>query len=81
VVNRRTKEFGIRTAIGAKPASVLRMVLRQSALLAVFGVAAGMPLAIGLGRLLRAGFPEGDADPAHAALLALALFAVTLIAA
>jgi ABC-type antimicrobial peptide transport system permease subunit len=34
-----------------------------------------------LGRLLRAGFPEGDADPAHSALLALALFAVTLIAA
>jgi predicted permease len=80
-VNRRTKEFGIRMAVGAKPSSVLRMVLRQSALLAIFGVAAGMPLAIGLGRVLRAGFPEGDADPAHSALLAMALFAITLIAA
>jgi predicted permease len=80
-VNRRTKEFGIRLAIGAKPVSVLSMVLRQGAFLAGCGLIVGIPLSVLAGRLLKAGFTEGDAGFSHLLLLALALLAVTLLAA
>jgi ABC-type antimicrobial peptide transport system permease subunit len=80
-VNRRTKEFGIRLAIGAKPVSVLSMVLRQGAFLAGCGLIVGIPLSVAAGRLLKAGFTEGDAELPHLLLLALALLAVTLAAA
>jgi len=80
-VNRRTKEFGIRLAIGAKPVSVLSMVLRQGAVLAGCGLIVGIPLSVAAGRLLKAGFTEGDAEFPHLLLLAVALLAVTLAAA
>jgi predicted permease len=80
-VNRRTKEFGIRLAIGAKPAGVLGMVLRQGAYLAACGLIAGIPLSMAAARFLKAGFTEGDAAFPHLLLLAAALLAVTLIAA
>jgi len=80
-VNRRTKEFGIRLAIGAKPVSVLSMVLRQGAVLAGCVLIVGSPLSVAAGRLLKAGFTEGDAEFPHLLLLAVALLAVTLAAA
>ena len=45
-VNRRTKEIGIRMAIGAKPADVLRMVLGQGMTFTVIGLAVGIAGAI-----------------------------------
>jgi len=44
-VSQRTKEIGIRMALGATPGSVLRMVLRQGLLLIVIGLAFGVALA------------------------------------
>jgi ABC-type antimicrobial peptide transport system permease subunit len=41
-VNRRTKEIGIRMAIGAKPADVLRMVLGQGMTFTVIGLTVGI---------------------------------------
>ena len=43
---RRTREFGIRIALGATPGGVRTMVLRDSFLLALAGIAAGVPLAV-----------------------------------
>ena len=43
-VSRRTREIGVRMAIGASQASVLRFVLRQGLLLAVAGIAIGSAL-------------------------------------
>jgi len=49
-VAQRTQEIGVRMALGAQPAHVLRMVVRQGLVLTVAGLVAGGALAIALGR-------------------------------
>ena len=50
-VRRRTREIGIRMALGARPSGVLSMVLRQGLGLTAVGLAIGLALALGVGRL------------------------------
>jgi predicted permease len=45
-VSRRTNEIGIRMALGAQKADVLRMVMRESLILVGFGLAIGLPVAL-----------------------------------
>jgi ABC-type antimicrobial peptide transport system permease subunit len=64
MVTSRTREFGIRVALGAQPRDVIRMVLRQGMVLAGLGVAIGIVLAAGAARLLRSLlFGVGPTDP------------------
>jgi predicted permease len=51
-VTMRTREIGLRVALGADRRAVLLLVLREVALLAVIGVAIGLPGGYGLGRLV-----------------------------
>jgi ABC-type antimicrobial peptide transport system permease subunit len=56
VVSQRTREFGIRVAVGARPADVLWLVLRDGLKLTAIGLGVGLPLAaaagFGLSRML-----------------------------
>ncbi len=52
VVGQRTREIGIRMALGAKRATVLKMVLLQAGRMIVAGLAVGLIAAVGLTRLM-----------------------------
>jgi ABC-type antimicrobial peptide transport system permease subunit len=51
-VARRTREIGIRIAIGAKPSDVLRLVMRKGLTLVAIGTAIGLVLGIAVERLM-----------------------------
>jgi macrolide transport system ATP-binding/permease protein len=51
-VNQRSREFGVRTAMGATPNDLRRLVLGQSTRLTLIGLAIGIVLSIGVSRLL-----------------------------
>jgi predicted permease len=84
-VSRRTREFGIRIAVGAAPSSVLGMVLTRGMVLAGVGIGIGMIASIATGGLLQGVFASQSAltgnSPVTYALVVSALIAVTLLAA
>jgi predicted permease len=78
-VSRRRAEMGVRMALGAESRDLLRLVLRQAAVLAVVGLAVGIPAALGLSRYLRTllfGIEPTDAATHAAAAVTLAVVAV-----
>jgi predicted permease len=63
-VSRRTREIGIRMALGAQPDDILRHVVSHMAFLVTLGMAVGLAAAYGLSRLLGSMLYEvGSADP------------------
>jgi predicted permease len=83
-VNRRTREIGIRMAIGAQSGSVLRLVMRHGLLLAGGGTLLGVIASAATGGLLRAAFPFPQVpavDVLTYVIVVPTLLAVTLLAA
>ncbi len=80
-VGQRTQEIGVRLALGAGAADVVRMILRQGMLLVAVGVALGLAAALAATRLL-AGFLHGVSatDPATFLAVPALLAAVALLA-
>ncbi len=77
----RTRELGIRLALGARPGDVLRLIVRQGALQIAFAAAIGLVLALLTGRLLTALlFHISPADPLALAGATLVLSGAGLLA-
>jgi predicted permease len=82
LVEQRTREFGIRFALGARPQDVWRSVIRQSVVPALAGIAIGVGGAWALESIVRSsvfGWQSSGAGAASA--VAVALIAVTILAA
>jgi len=80
-VNRRTREIGVRMALGAAQSSVLKMVLRQGLALVGAGVAIGLTMSLLIGRALsRLLYGVGASDPLSIGAAAFVLLAVALLA-
>jgi putative ABC transport system permease protein len=80
-VTERTREIGLRLALGARPADVSRLIVGQGSRLVVFGLVSGVLLAVGLSRLLTSLlFGVGATDPLTFLGLALVLGGIGLAA-
>ena len=81
VVGQRTREIGVRIALGAQRSEVLYLILRQGLAMAALGAGAGLVAAVPLARLMRTLlFSIGAADPlTYFSVLAL-LMSVSLAA-
>jgi predicted permease len=86
-VSRRTREIGIRMALGADKQKILRLVMRQGMILVIVGLSVGLLLALGLTRVLTSSiFPipilhgVSATDPLTFGLIALLSIMVSLLA-
>jgi predicted permease len=78
--NRRTHEIGIRLALGAQPAQILRMIFSQGALIVALGLAIGLLGALAAARLVGSMLIISAADPLVYAAVSTVLALVALAA-
>jgi predicted permease len=82
IVSERTREVGVRLALGAQPAELLRMIVGQAAKLAGIGVAIGVVVALPLAPLLDSQlFGVKSFDPATFVVVPLSLLVIAALAA
>jgi ABC-type antimicrobial peptide transport system permease subunit len=80
-VQQRTREIGIRMALGARKEELMRMFVGQGLRLAVIGVACGLVAALGLTRLMTSLlFEVNPMDPLTFTLVAVGLVAAAAVA-
>jgi predicted permease len=80
-VTQRTREIGVRMALGASASDVSRMFLRHAALLSGIGIAVGLAGAFGLTRLMSSLlFDVSPADPMTYGLVSVLLVGIALVA-
>ncbi|HXJ04495.1 MAG TPA: ABC transporter permease [Candidatus Acidoferrum sp.] len=80
-VSRRTNEIGIRVALGASRNTIFRMVLRETLVLTIVGMAVGIPCTLVASRLLgHMLFEVSPNDPATLAVVTAGLAAVAALA-
>jgi ABC-type antimicrobial peptide transport system permease subunit len=80
-VSRRTREIGVRVAVGADPNMVARSVIREAALLTLVGLAAGIPAAFFASRALRSLlYGVSETDAATLALVAALFLLLGIVA-
>ena len=80
-VARRTRDIGVRMAIGADRLTVLKMVLGQGLVLSTLGITIGGLISVGVARLLAAGLTGlGAPDPATFVVAPVAVLFATMVA-
>jgi predicted permease len=80
-VARRTREIGIRMALGAQPGAVLRMIMGEGSIMLLSGIAIGLLLAAGTGKILSGMLYEvGALDPVAFTVAPLTLAIAALFA-
>jgi putative ABC transport system permease protein len=80
-VSQRTRELGVRLALGAQPGHLLRMVTLQGMRMVLAGVLLGLAAAFALARLARSLlFGVAGHDPATFIVVCLALIGISLVA-
>jgi putative ABC transport system permease protein len=78
---RRTREIGVRVALGARRPDVVRLLVREGAMFAVAGVAIGLAVAVGSTRVVASWlYGVGTADPTTFGAVAVVMIAVALAA-
>jgi putative ABC transport system permease protein len=81
LVSQRTREIGVRVALGAQRSDVLRLILSEGARLILFGVAIGLAASLGLTRLLATIlFGVRTSDPVTLIFVSVILSAVAFLA-
>jgi ABC-type antimicrobial peptide transport system permease subunit len=81
-VTRRTREIGIRMALGARRADLIRMVVWQGIALSCAGTVVGLVAALGIGKLLKSLlYGVKPSDPITLAAVSLLVIGVALCAA
>jgi putative ABC transport system permease protein len=80
-VSQRVREIGVRVALGAQGGDVVRLVLRQGMLLALFGIVFGLPLAFGASQVLKGVlYNVSPNDPVSFGLISAVLAAIAALA-
>jgi ABC-type antimicrobial peptide transport system permease subunit len=79
-VGRRSREIGVRLALGARPADVVMMLLRETAKVGGSGLLVGLTLAVAIARLLAGSLYGVSVDGWLFASMALPLTAAILLA-
>ncbi len=80
-VARRTRETAVRIAVGARPAAVVRLIIRQAMVYVVLGLGAGIVATLALGRVMRSLLHGVEPnDPATVVIMAAGLAGAALIA-
>jgi predicted permease len=80
-MTRRTREIGVRMALGARPKAILGLVLRDTLLVVLVGIAIGIPLALAGARLIQGMlFGVGSVEPTVIVMASILLIAVATLA-
>ena len=79
-VSQRTREFGVRMALGARRIGVVRLVLQSSLLTVSAGALAGLALSLALGKVLATSTHASVRDPVMLLSVSAVLLAITALA-
>jgi ABC-type antimicrobial peptide transport system permease subunit len=80
-VDQRRRELGVRMALGATPGSIIRMIVKESLLIAAAGIAIGLPAIIGAWRLISSRLSVSNSLDSLTIIVAMLIMIVVVVIA